>query len=265
MKYRGLSAERRKLLARILSIGKGAITTDDVVQLLGWERERVREFLSSLCRAGWLKRIQQNVYVPVPLESEDPSLTGENELVLANYLFGNCYLGAWTAAGFWGLTDQIFLKTWVFATDHVRKKEQTKGEHTYLLKHIPGAYFYGLHPEWIGQDRIFYSDPHKTIVDFANFVDELGLQSLIDILQVYISSEHKNLEVLIQYMHKAQNRTLFKRLGFLFEKFAPEERSFIAQCQKNISKGPSMLSPKTTCELYLKRWHLRVPKYMEAK
>ena len=113
MKYQGLNAERRKNLAYLLRSGKGAITIDAAAQTLGWEREKARAFLSSLNRSGWLKLIKAGVYIPVPLESDEPDLTGENEFVLANYLYESCYIGGWSAASFWGLTDQIFRKIWV--------------------------------------------------------------------------------------------------------------------------------------------------------
>ncbi len=93
MKYHGLHAERRKNLARLLATEKGAITIDSASKILGWERGKTRAFLSSLSRSGWLKLIQPGLYIPVPLESEAPDLTAESELVLAQYLFRNCYIG----------------------------------------------------------------------------------------------------------------------------------------------------------------------------
>ena len=262
MKYHGLSSERRKHLARILAIGKGAITINDAAKTLNWDREKARLFLSSLNRSGWLKLIKYGVYVPVPLEADEPGLTSENELVLSNYLFGKCYIGGWSAASFWGLTDQLFRKVWVLTTNFVRKKEEIKSGHTYLLQHISNDYFFGLHTEWIGQDKVHLSDPHKTVIDFANFIDAYGLQSLIDVLTSYLHSEHKNLNVLLDYAHKANNRTLFKRIVFMLEKLAPDEEMAIYHCLENISKGPSKLSPKLSCEIYISKWKLKVPQYM---
>jgi predicted transcriptional regulator of viral defense system len=262
MEYQGLHAERRKNLAKLLSPGKGAITIDAAAQILGWEREKARVFLASLHRSGWLKLIKPGVFVPVPLESDEPDLTEENELVLATYLYGNCYIGGWSAASFWGLTDQIFVKTWVMTSQFVRKKQETKGGHVYLLRHIPETYFFGLHPEWIKQDKVGISDPHKTIIDFANFITAFDVQGLIDIFKEYLRSEHKDLKILMEYAALAQNRTIYKRLGFLLELHAPDESVYIQECLQNISKGPSQLSPNTSCDLYLKKWHLKVPQHL---
>lgn len=262
MKYHGLHGERRKNLAKLLAPGKEVITIDSAAQTLGWEREKARAFLSSLNRSGWLKLIKPGIFVPVPLASDEPDLTEENEFILANYLYGNCYIGGWSAASFWGLTDQIFLKAWVMTSHFVRKKEEIKTGHTYLLRHIPETYFFGLHTEWIKQDKVSISDPHKTIIDFANFITDFDLQGLVDIFKEYLRSEHKNLKTLMEYAAQAQNRTIYKRLGFLLELYAPSELDYIDLCLQHISKGPSQLSPNTSCEVYLKKWRLKVPQHM---
>jgi predicted transcriptional regulator of viral defense system len=262
MKYHGLSAQRRKNLALLLSKEKEAITIDAAAQILGWEREKARSFLASLSRSGWLKLIKPGIFVPVPLSSDEPDLTEENELVLANYLYGHCYIGGWSAASYWGLTDQIFQKTWVMTSNFVRKKEETRAGHTYLLRHIPQDYFFGLHQEWVKQDKIVVSDPHKTIIDFANFINDFDLYGLIDIFTEYLRSSHKNLDTLLAYAHQTKNRTMFKRLGFLLELYEPEAITYIQQCLENISKGPSQLSPNLKGGIYIKRWHLKVPQHM---
>lgn len=262
MKYHGLNAERRKNLAHLLATGKGAITIDFTAKTLGWEREKARAFLSSLNRSGWLKLIKSGVYVPVPLESDKPDLTGEDEFILAHYLYRNCYIGGWSAASFWGFTDQIFRKTWVMTSSFVRKKEEIKSDHTYRLRHVPPPYLFGLHPNWVGQDKILISDPHKTIVDFSNFIMEFGLQGFVDVFEEYLRSEHKNFDILLNYVEQSMNRTLYKRLGFMIEKYEPTETRQIDLCLHHISKGPSKLSPNSPCDVYLKKWNLYVPKHM---
>lgn len=262
MKYHGLNAERRKNLANLLAAGKGAITIDFAATTLGWEREKARAFLSSLNRSGWLKLIKAGVYVPVPLESNEPDLTDENEFVLANYLYEKCYISGWSAASFWDFTDQIFHKTWVMTSTFVRKKEEVKSGHTYRLRHIPSSYFFGMHTQWIGQDKVLFSDPHKTVIDYANFITEFGLQGFIDIFEEYMRSEHKNLDILLDHVGQAMNRTLYKRLGFMIEKYEPTAVQQIDICLNHISKGPSKLSPNSPCDVYIKKWNMYVPAHM---
>ena len=263
MNYRGLSGERRKYLARILAAGKGVITIDSAMKILELDREKTRLLLSSLSRSGWLKPIKSGLFVPVPLEADEPDLTEENEFVLANYLYGNCYIGGWSAASFWGLTDQIFLKTWVMTSRAIRKKKETNAGHSYIIRHIPDAYFFGVHTEWIGQDKILISDLHKTVIDFVNFMSDFDLQGLVDVFREYMKSKHKNLDILIDYAAQSSNRTVYKRIGFLLELYYPQEVDYINVCLQNISKGPSKLAPNLLCDVYMRKWHLYIPKNME--
>lgn len=185
--------------------------------------------------------------------------------MLASYLFGECYIGAWSAASFWGLTDQLFLKTWVLTSHFVRRKEQTKAGHAYFLKHISKHYFFGLHTEWMGQEKVLFSDLHKTVIDFANFIDEYGLIGFIDVFTAYLHSQHKNLDLLLDYAHQAQNKTLYKRLGFMLERLAPHEEKAINHCLENLGQGVSKLAPTLICDVYVAKWRLKIPHHMVAK
>ena len=109
---------------------------------------------------------------------------------------------------------------------------------------------------------MYISDPHKTIIDFANFITDFDLQGLVDIFKEYLRSEHKNLALLMDYANQAKNRTLYKRLGFLLELYEPNESEYIETCLHKISKGPSQLSPNTSCDVYIKKWHLKIPRSM---
>lgn len=262
MNYKGLHSNKRKILATILASGKGVITIDSVVDILGWDRKRVRELLSSFNRAGWIKSVKRGLYVPVPLESDDPALTNENPFVLANYLYKDCYIGGWSAASFWNLTDQIFLKTWLITKTLIREKEEIRGNHAYVLKHASSSYFYGLHTEWVGQDKVYFSDPHKTVIDFANFIDEYGMQSFMDVFLEYLKSEHKNLKMLLEYAGRAKNNTVLKRIGFMLERFSPQDTAFIDQCLKEVKEGATLFAPKEKCEAFSNKWRMWLPRSM---
>ncbi len=149
------------------------------------------------------------------------------------------------------------------SSGNVRKKEVTKGSHKYIVRYVPSTYFFGLHAEWIKQDKVLISDPHKTVIDFANFITDFDLFGLADLFKEYLRSEYRNLDILLSYAAQSTNRTVYKRIGFLLELYEPNAVNHIALCLQNISKGPSKLSPQTVYDVYNKKWHLRVPKNME--
>lgn len=256
---KGFSAKKRQKLAELLSVTNGIITIDDAEKCLSLSREQARFLLWQYAQSGWLKSIKSGTYVPVSLETTDSNFTGEDPLLIAQHVFNPCYISGWSAASFWGFTDQLFLKNWVFTTQNVPSHQKSIQEHVFLLKHIPESYLYGLKTEWIQNNKIFYSDPHKTIIDFANFIEDYTLAGFLDVFQEYMQSDHKNLDHLLEYASLATNKTIFKRLGFVLEKFYPQEKISIEFCHQHISKGYSKISPASPCNHIVRRWNLRIP------
>ena len=119
---------------------------------------------------------------------------------------------------------------------------------------------FGLKPVWRGQVKISISDPTRTIVDML--VDPGfggGIRSVKDMLYNYMRSESKNLEQLIEYGKLLGNGAVFKRLGFLLEKTAPDETKIIEQCRKSLTAGNAKLDPKLNNSRLITRWRLWVP------
>lgn len=56
----------------------------------------------------WLARVRRGAYVPVPIESPSADVALEDPWSVAMTTFAPCYMGGWSAAEHWGLTEQIF-------------------------------------------------------------------------------------------------------------------------------------------------------------
>lgn len=243
---KGRTSSRQKIQA-LLASTNGLIKLDDVQEILAVSREEASHILWRLAKRGWIKKLKDGLYRVVPLESSDASMTDENPWIIANTLFFPCYIGGWTAANFWGLTEQLFLKTWVMTTNPVHKKKKSIAQHDFVLRQIKGAYLFGLKSEWIENNKVFISDPHKTLLDFLSFPSDYTAQTMVEIFESYLQSELKNVHTLTQYAQKIPNRAALKRLGFLLELLAPQEKALMAYCHENISKGCSPLSTQSPC------------------
>jgi predicted transcriptional regulator of viral defense system len=86
-----------------------------------------------------------------------------------------------------------------------------------------------------------------------------GIRSAKDMLENYLRSENKNLEGLIAYGEQIGNGAVFKRLGFLLEKIAPDETNAITLCIKWLTTGNAKLDPKLNNSRLITRWRLWVP------
>lgn len=67
---------------------------------------------------GWPRRVRRGLYLVLPLEAQsDRAITVEDPWILADELFSPCYIGGWSAAQHWGLTEQIFRSVFVVTED----------------------------------------------------------------------------------------------------------------------------------------------------
>ncbi len=264
MEQRKKTSSRQKIQL-LLAKSNGLITLTDVQEALGYTKTQASQLMYRLSKKGWVKKLKNGLYRVVPLESSDPSLTDENPWVVANQLFSPCYIGCWTAAHFWGLTDQLFLDTWVVTAQKVFKKKKSISNHQYLLRQVKESYFFGLKTEWIEGTKVPISDPHKTVLDFLNFPDAFTSQSMLEIFQAYLMSSEKDMDMLAQYAQKIENKSVLKRLGFFLELLSPESKPLIEYCYVNKSKGLSLLSTLSPCDSIVERWHLRVPRKLKEK
>ena len=55
------------------------------------------------------------------------------------------------------------------------------------------------------------------------------------------------------------NGAVFKRLGFLLEKYAENEQGIIGQCKEKLTTGNAKLDPTLKTEKLITRWRLWVP------
>jgi predicted transcriptional regulator of viral defense system len=86
-----------------------------------------------------------------------------------------------------------------------------------------------------------------------------GIRSTTDMFFNYLKSEKKDLELLINYAKRLRNGDVFKRLGFLLERYAPEQKTAIDECKSQLTTGNVKLDPALKGDKLITRWRLWVP------
>ena len=64
---------------------------------------------------------------------------------------------------------------------------------------------------------------------------------------------------MIEYAKRLNNGAVFKRLGFLMERFAPDLKTAIDECKSRQTKGNVKLDPALKSKRLITRWRLWVP------
>src|SRR3990167_4141291 len=112
----GLGTREREMLATLRRNTKGVLNVRHAASILNLPSMEVARLLSVLASKGWLTRVKRGIYLFVPLEASSPEVFPDDTWVLGAQIFHPCYIGGWSAAEHWDLTEQIFRSTLVVTT-----------------------------------------------------------------------------------------------------------------------------------------------------
>lgn len=251
----------RTLMAKLARASRGGlISIDEAAAVLDLPRDRVSAKLASLARRGWLQRARRGLYLVAPLEAQPSHESiAEDPWVLAAEVFFPCYIGGWSAAEYWGLTEQLFRTTLVVTARSARAKEATLLGHDFRLFRVSSSRLDGTVAVWRGADRVPTSGPERTIVDGLRNPELCGgVRHIVEILTEYRASEHYDLEALLRTATDWANGAAWKRLGYLFESLWPTEADVVSYAGEQISSGIIQLDPAVRRRgPIVRRWNLR--------
>lgn len=256
----GLGKKSRGELAEILRRSKGTISAQQVVEFLGLPADKAAKRLARWASKGWLSRIRQGLYVPVPLESSTADVPLDDPWIIAERLFSPCYISGWSAAEYWGLTEQIFRTIVVLTLRKPRDRRPKIRDVEFLVRTISEKAFFGTTPVWRERVKMNVADPSRMMVDMlADPALGGGLRPTVDVLRSYFGSEKRNDKLLIEYGDRLGNGAVFKRLGFLSQRLLPDDKELTAACRSRLTKGNAKLDPALSDDRLVSAWRLWVP------
>ena len=250
----------RPLVARLARAAKGGlVSVGSAAASLGAGPRETAMKLASLARRGWLRRVRRGLYLVVPLEVEpDRGTVVEDPWVLACEAFRPCYIGGWSAAEHWGLTEQIFRSTLVVTAASVRSTSKTLLGSEFRLFKIPKARVSGITNLWRGSTQIPVSSRERTLVDGLRNPEICGgLRTLFFMLREYSNSREFNSASLLREMKSFGNGAAWKRLGYMTELVRSDDHEISDVARAHMSEGISRLEPAIKKKgRLLRRWRL---------
>jgi predicted transcriptional regulator of viral defense system len=259
------TSQGRARLSAVLQASKDLVTIDAVMKTLSVDRQAAAKVLSRWQEQGWLKRVSRGLYAPIPLDASSTEQVLKDPWVLVPALFAPGYIGGWTAAEHWDLTEQLFRSIFVFTARPFRSKEYKAQGVTFTLKRVPDDALFGLKTVWRGQARVSISDKHRTILDLlADPATGGGIRHVARCLQNYLRSSDADTNTLITYAEKLGNGAVFKRLGFLAAQ-TPGKEALADACRQRLTAGNARLDPSIPTRRLVKAWRLWIPKNWEAE
>lgn len=260
MKRAGISATSREQLSRLLRDGSSVLTVGQAATALGMTPSAAARRLAAWSRAGWLARVRRAVYVPVPIEAVSPDVALEDPWSVAIAMFSPCYIGGWSAAEHWGLTEQIFGSLCVMTTKRPRNRKPVLRKLRFELHTTAATNFIGLKTVWRGGTRVQVSDPARTVIDMlADPALAGGIRHLVEMLGSLLRDQPKEVAKLGVYASKLGVGSAFKRLGFLLQRDHPDQSALIDLCRQNLSAGYAKLDPALPADRLATAWRVWVP------
>jgi len=259
-RYGGISARTRGLLTILHRAGSGPVRAADAARLWNLDTRTAGRRLRMLAERGWLVRSGHGLYTLVPLDAETPSGWVEDPWLVVAKLYPTGYIGGWSACEHWGFTDQLFRDLLVFTPDRGAPRRAVTGVTPIRVKLIRPAKVFGVASVWRGTVKVNVSDPTRTIVDMLS--DPTvggGIRHTAEALTAYLGSEHRDDGLLLAYIDRLGNRTVYKRLGYIAETLGIGGPALVAGCRARISRGVSLLDPAAEARgPIVTRWNLRI-------
>jgi predicted transcriptional regulator of viral defense system len=238
----------------------GLVSTERSGELLGVGTKAASLILGRLVRQGWLSRVRRGLYLILPLEAGREGTMIEDSWVLAREVYAPCYIGGWTAAEHWGLTEQLFRATFVVTSANIRLSRETLlGTEFHLTRGTPERVAQ-VGQVWRGRERVAVSDRERTIADaLANPSWVGGVRHFVEILRRYRESKEWNPNHLIERIDEIGSGASFKRLGYLAETVLKSDPRLVNEALARRTSGVVKLDPAIAVRGRINtRWGLSV-------
>lgn len=255
-------SNRRLVLAKLSRSAKsGLISVPDAASALGVSPNEAAIRLASLMRGGWTKRIRRGLYMVLPVEIEPgQSSAPEDAWALAVEAFSPCYIGGWSAAEHWGLTEQIFRSTLIVTAAPIRSNSVVLANHEFRLFKVPHTRLSGTVAVWRGTMTVPVSSKERTIIDgLRNPKLCGGIRHLAHMMNAYWELPDKDVGALLKEAAASANGAAWKRLGYMSELLWPGSEPVQKAAKNHISAGYSALDPEIKVRgRVLRRWNIRI-------
>ncbi len=260
MRPAGLSATSRSQLSKLLRDSPPIVTPTHAAAALGLTPEVAARRLAAWSRSGWLARVRRGAYVPVPIESESADVALDDAWSVAAAIFAPCYVGGWSAAEHWGLTEQLFRSICVMTATRPRERQLVLRKARFELHTVALAQFIGMKTVWRGHTRVQVSDPARTLIDMlADPALGGGIRSVAEMLASLFHDQPKETAKLAGYAARIGSGAVYKRLGFLLQRDHPGQVALIESCRAHLTAGYAKLDPGLPADRLVTAWRVWVP------
>ena len=260
----GAIPRSRARFGQVAAQARPFISVAAAAAVLQTDPTRAAKQLARWHEQGLLRRVRRGTYSVVP-----PAAVLQERVILDSWtlvpeVFNHAYVGGWSAAEHWDLTEQVFTTLLILTTDHLKRTTLRIDATDLRARHIPHAQWFGTAVLWREGTRVLVSDVHKTLIDmFSDPVLGGGIQHIAHCFRTYLRSDNKDPQRLLSYAQRLGAAPVFKRMGFLCETLkGPADLT--AACRERVTLGLANLDSSIASPRVSKIWQLRLPRQWET-
>jgi len=259
---RTLGNAEAHLLLTLASQDRQVFTTSDAQAAIGGQRHRANKILARLSNKRWVLRLQRGLYLILPFEAGVKGSYSVHPFRIVPHTARPYAIAYWTALHYYGYTEQIPGVIFVATTAARGSATLTIEElgFTYRFVTLASHKFFGLRRLWIEGQEITITDRAKTVVDCLDHPEYCGgIVEASKGLYESLTQADVSPQLLTEYVERLQNRTIFKRLGYLAELLNLPVGAEIERWRAALSAGYSQLDPLAGDHgPYDSHWRLRL-------
>ncbi len=255
----GIGKVYRSKLSRVLEQHAGVITPSIVAEVLQVPTQESGRLLARWSKQGWVRRVKRGVYLPISLSSTSTEPVVEEPYLIAEAIYGPGYIGGFSAVKHWDLSEQIIETVTYFTRKNIKNRNPIHGDVKFRIKTVVKHKIFGLKTIWVGSKKIFISDPTKTVVDLFDDPNLVGGMTIVnEIFSEYYESDYYDFDLLLRYILRISNKSIFKRLGFLLDTSYSINEEQLLILRRNMSEGYSIFDPATASTCTVSKWRLKM-------
>ena len=236
----------REIIAKVASAAEGGvIDLETAAAAFGSSRLEASRRMSALVSGGWLSRVRRGVYSIRPLDAAPgTALAEEDPWIIAERVFNPCYIGGWTAAGYWDLTEQLYRATMVVTERRVRRADVTIGSSVYHVARESHKRSNGLSHVWRNNSRLLVSSVERTIIDACTHPGWVGGGGqLIAIFRSAVDDARITAESVLSAVTEAPTGAALGRLAVLVDRYWPSAMDVTAYLAEHRGAGYVRFDP----------------------
>lgn len=182
---------------------KPLVTVNHVCKAFKKTKNYARLLLYRLHKRQLIKRLEKNKYT-----------THSDVFVIASNIVTPAYISFWTASMIKGFTEQV-LNT-VFIATTVKKQSIVFNNYKLVFVKMAKKHFFGFEKKITDQGDLFIANNEKLLIDC--FLKPKFIGNFSEILKILNNADISK-DRLIEYLRIINNKSLYKRIGFLMETY----------------------------------------------